>query len=95
MRPISIESENLVIRDTGDNITAIVRGRPTAILFLWQVVTGAVLDMKESKPIMLEFMSMNPKTRKEAVQLLYKAYRMGKNEPEIAQILDELIGGDY
>ena len=95
MRPISIESENLVIRDTGDNITTIVRGSPTAILFLWQVVTGAVLDMKESKPIMLEFMSMNPKTRKEAVQLLYKAYRMGKNEPEIAQILDELIGGDY
>lgn len=94
MRPISIESENLVIRDTGDNITAIVRGRPTAILFLWQVVTDAVLDLKEVKPIMLEFMSMNPRERKQAIQLLYKAYRMGNNEPEIARILDELIRGD-
>ena len=95
MRPISIESENLVIRDTGDNVTAIVRGRPTAILFLWQVVTDAVLDLKEVKPIMLEFMGMNPRERKQAIQLLYKAYRMGNSEPEIAQILAELIGGDY
>lgn len=94
MKPIRIESENLVIRDTGSDIATAVRGTPSAVLFLWQVVTNAMLELKETKPIMREFMKMKPKVRKQAIQLLYKAYRMGNNEYEISRILDELVGGD-
>ena len=94
MKPIRIESENLVIRDTGSDIATAVRGTPSAVLFLWQIVTNAMLELKETKPIMREFMNMKPKARKQAIQLLYKAYRMGNDEYEIARILDELIGDD-
>lgn len=94
MKPIRIESKNLVIREEGGNIITAVRGTPSAVLFLWQVVTNAILDLEGTKPIMSEFMDMNSETRKRVVQLLYKAYREGNNEYEIARILDSLIGDD-
>ena len=94
MKPIRIESENLVIRDTGSDIATAVRGTPSAVLFLWQVLTNAMLELKGKELIMWEFMNMKPKVRKQTIQLLYKAYRLGNDEYEIARIFNELIGDD-
>lgn len=91
MKPIYINSRNLVIVDEGTGLRTVVKGTKSEVMLIWQILTNSLLKKEGTDFLMTQFINMSPEAREGLLRLMAAARKIASNEDEVAEILSELV----